>query len=189
MMRWACLRTLWSKGNWRFEIRQWQARASVEERSSELPELSIYSAMNLLRKPIQTLKKSSDQLSNRNVAICWFSQSRAYDSRGRRVVELVSILRAISFRPKLRLNEHRTTEILDVAPIDLFGGLRREAVKDWPPEILSEDLKKQAIDLDIHWVTETGSGSPAKLTSEARVIPTVSSYPFPMGLKTICSIR
>jgi hypothetical protein len=52
------------------------------------------------------------------------------------------------------------TEILDVAPIDLLHGISKKFVNAYP---LPEELKAKALDINFHWVTETGTA--AKLTS------------------------
>ena len=41
-----------------------------------------------------------------------------------------------------------------------------------PPMVLPDELKKQARDFEIHWVTETGK-KPAKLTANLSINPTV----------------
>ncbi|KAF2171013.1 hypothetical protein M409DRAFT_18985 [Zasmidium cellare ATCC 36951] len=52
------------------------------------------------------------------------------------------------------------TEILDTAPIDLLHGLTKSFMEQLP---LPDELKKQAIDVDFHWVNE--KGTPASMTS------------------------
>lgn len=48
------------------------------------------------------------------------------------------------------------TEILDVAPIDVFAGLSKEFVQMFPPELVNADMAKQALDVEFHWVSEHG---------------------------------
>jgi hypothetical protein len=60
------------------------------------------------------------------------------------------------------------TEILDVAPIDLLHGISKKFVDAYP---LSEELKAKALDINFHWVTETGAA--AKLTSNITMEATV----------------
>jgi hypothetical protein len=62
------------------------------------------------------------------------------------------------------------TEILDVAPIDLLHGISKKFVNAIP---LSEELKAKALDINFHWVTE--SGTAAKLTSNITMEATVYS--------------
>jgi hypothetical protein len=71
----------------------------------------------------------------------------------------------------------RTTEILDVAPIDLLNGAAKEFTSELPDDLLAPELKAQAIDFEYHWVTETGV-APALLTSGIKMLPTVGSSEF-----------
>jgi len=65
-----------------------------------------------------------------------------------------------------------TTEILDIAPIDLIHGMARgEFVQNFPDEIIPPNLKAQALDTKFHWINETGK--PAKLTGGMNVEVTV----------------
>ncbi|KAF2429100.1 class I glutamine amidotransferase-like protein [Tothia fuscella] len=66
-----------------------------------------------------------------------------------------------------------TTEILDVAPIDLLGAASKEFTEMWSDELLPPALKKQSIEFEYHWVTESGK-DPALLTSGIRMLPTHS---------------
>lgn len=66
------------------------------------------------------------------------------------------------------------TEILDVAPFHLMGTMSKN-LKDLPDSVYAPDLKEQALDIECHWVNETGE--PAQLTSGMRVLPTVSRFP------------
>lgn len=64
------------------------------------------------------------------------------------------------------------TEILDVAPIDLFAGLSKEFVHNFPPQMISERMSKEALDPEFYWVTEYGQDG--QLTAGATIKPTVS---------------
>lgn len=64
------------------------------------------------------------------------------------------------------------TEILDVAPIDIFAGLSKEFVQRFPPELMTDKMFKQALDVETYWVTE--HGQEGKLTAGATIKPTVS---------------
>jgi hypothetical protein len=68
-------------------------------------------------------------------------------------------------------NNNSKTEILDVAPIDVFAGLSKEFVRNFP--LISPEMTKQALDVEFHWVTEHGQDG--VLTAGAIVKPTVSS--------------
>ncbi|KAF2162450.1 hypothetical protein M409DRAFT_27074 [Zasmidium cellare ATCC 36951] len=61
------------------------------------------------------------------------------------------------------------TEILDVAPFHLMGTMSKH-LKDMPDSVYAPDLKEQALDIECHWVNE--SGEPAQLASGMRVLPT-----------------
>jgi hypothetical protein len=61
------------------------------------------------------------------------------------------------------------TEILDVGPIDMLNGMSKHFMQALP---ISDELKAKALDVDIHWVTETGA--PGKLTAGATVNATHS---------------
>ena len=63
--------------------------------------------------------------------------------------------------------------MLDVAPIDAIYSLSKQAISDFAGDLLPSHLKAQAIDLKIHWVSETGV-EPIRLTSGIRILPTVS---------------
>ena len=60
-------------------------------------------------------------------------------------------------------------EILDVAPIDLLHGISTKFINALP---LPEELKAKALDINFHWVTETGAA--AKLTSNITLEATVT---------------
>jgi hypothetical protein len=64
------------------------------------------------------------------------------------------------------------TEILDVAPLDVFAGLSKEFISNFPPELVTPEMAKQALDVEFHWVTEHGQDG--KLTAGATIKPTVS---------------
>lgn len=53
--------------------------------------------------------------------------------------------------------------------------MSREMVEKMPKEMVPDDLRQQAIDIEFHWVTE--SGSPGKLTSGVEAHATVSVLP------------
>jgi hypothetical protein len=69
----------------------------------------------------------------------------------------------------------RITEILDLAPIDLLSGMTNEFTSDFPPEIMPDEIKAHALDVELHWVNE--SGKMAKLTSGITIQPTVHNHP------------
>ncbi|KAK6441758.1 hypothetical protein LTR95_002012 [Oleoguttula sp. CCFEE 5521] len=59
------------------------------------------------------------------------------------------------------------TEILDVAPLDIFSGMSKEFTKTIPDPLMSSSIKEQAIDVAFHWVTE--HEQEAKLTAGATI--------------------
>ncbi|KAF2169405.1 hypothetical protein M409DRAFT_20624 [Zasmidium cellare ATCC 36951] len=59
-----------------------------------------------------------------------------------------------------------TTEILDIAPFHIMGGLSDRA-EDLPDSAWPRGMKDQAMDIECHWVNETGK--PAQLTSNMSV--------------------
>ena len=65
------------------------------------------------------------------------------------------------------------TEVLDIAPIDAIYALSEEAMNHFGGDMVPARLRTQAIDLKIHWVSETGK-DPIRLTSGIRMLPTVS---------------
>lgn len=69
-----------------------------------------------------------------------------------------------------------------MAPIDLFAGLSKEFVQNFPPEFVSEKMSKEALDVEFHWVTEHGQDG--HLTAGATVKATVSF----MFLDVRCSL-
>ncbi|KAH7040081.1 class I glutamine amidotransferase-like protein [Microdochium trichocladiopsis] len=48
------------------------------------------------------------------------------------------------------------TEILDVAPLDLFSGLSKRFVMDIPEAFLPQCHKDEALDIEFHWVSASG---------------------------------
>jgi hypothetical protein len=101
--------------------------------------------------------------------------------------EFVSRNTLHSWKPLLNntdQNNDSKTEILDVAPIDVFAGLSKEFVHNFP--LISPEMTKQALDVEFHWVTEHGQHG--ILTAGATVKPTVSgeicaSYNYRMLIK------
>ena len=71
-------------------------------------------------------------------------------------------------RQALILIISRETEILDVAPIDLLNGMSREFMRVLP---LPDAIKAKALDVEFHWVNETGEA--ARLTSGISMNATV----------------
>ena len=67
------------------------------------------------------------------------------------------------------------TEILDVAPIDLVNAMTSKFNKDFPDDVFSAEAKKQSIDVEFHWVNETGN--PAELSAGIKLLPTVCIRP------------
>ncbi|KAK5172365.1 uncharacterized protein LTR77_004004 [Saxophila tyrrhenica] len=64
------------------------------------------------------------------------------------------------------------TEILDVAPVDIFSALSKEFLHNYPAHMISDARKEQALECEFHWVTETGR--PGRLTAGAVVQATHS---------------
>ena len=64
------------------------------------------------------------------------------------------------------------TEILDVAPLDIFSGLSKEVIDNFLPGFVTPEMAKQALDIEFHWVTEHGQDG--VLTAGANVKATVS---------------
>ena len=66
------------------------------------------------------------------------------------------------------------TEVLDVAPIDAIYSLSKEAMAFFGAlDFIPPHIRDQAIDLKMHWVSETGK-DPIRLTGGMRILPTVS---------------
>lgn len=63
---------------------------------------------------------------------------------------------------------------MDVAPVDIFNGISKEFVEIMPPEMVTEEIRAQAIDFKFHWISEAGPGTLSPLTSGLRIEPTVS---------------
>lgn len=68
------------------------------------------------------------------------------------------------------------TEILDVAPIDIFAALSVENVQNLTESLLTAHLREQALDVEFHWVTEYGQE--AELTAGGSIKATVCPLPF-----------
>lgn len=66
----------------------------------------------------------------------------------------------------------RRTEILDVAPLDVFTGLSKEIIQNFLPGFVTDEMAKQALDIEFHWVTEHGQDG--VLTAGATIKATVS---------------
>lgn len=90
---------------------------------------------------------------------------------------LVSFLRTRRYNHALLVNKsdshNSRTEILDVAPLDIFTGMSKEIVENFLPGFVTEDMAKQALDIEFHWVTEHGQDG--VLTAGATVKATVSA--------------
>ncbi|KAF2761694.1 class I glutamine amidotransferase-like protein [Pseudovirgaria hyperparasitica] len=48
------------------------------------------------------------------------------------------------------------TELLDIGVVDLLGSIDKKNVEKFPEEIYSDEHKAQALEVEIHWVNETG---------------------------------
>ncbi|KAI0481812.1 class I glutamine amidotransferase-like protein [Xylaria cf. heliscus] len=66
------------------------------------------------------------------------------------------------------------TEFIDIAPIDMIHGLSRHFVDAIPDELGPPGFKSGAIDMQFHWVSEAGPGTPARASSDLRIVPTDS---------------
>ncbi|KAK0742421.1 class I glutamine amidotransferase-like protein [Apiosordaria backusii] len=67
------------------------------------------------------------------------------------------------------------TELLDVAPIDLFHSLTPKFLQPFPDAFIAPHLKQQAVDMEFHWVTETGKiPSTNNVSSGTTIVPTDS---------------
>lgn len=62
---------------------------------------------------------------------------------------------------------------MDIAPVDLFGSMDKSFVNAMPDEMMPSNLKDQAIDIQIHWVSEAGSVKQSHLTCGLHLTPTV----------------
>ncbi|KAJ4018275.1 hypothetical protein NW758_015027 [Fusarium oxysporum] len=66
------------------------------------------------------------------------------------------------------------TEILDVAPVDMIHSLSKKFIETFPGgDLFSSQYKAQALDIEVHWITEHGKDAPARLTSNITLLPTV----------------
>ena len=75
---------------------------------------------------------------------------------------------------RIDMYHHSVTEILDVAPTDIFNGLSKHFVDNFPGQMLTKEMRDQALDVEFFWVNE--SGKPAMLTAGATIQPTVSCF-------------
>jgi hypothetical protein len=62
-----------------------------------------------------------------------------------------------------------------LAPIDLLNGMSKQFIGGIPNELLSNEIKAKALDIEFHWVNETGNT--ALLTAGLNVKPTVLELP------------
>lgn len=60
-----------------------------------------------------------------------------------------------------------------MAPLDVFSGMSKEIVENFLPGFIPDDMAKQALDIEFHWVTEHGQDG--VLTAGATMKATVSS--------------
>lgn len=68
-----------------------------------------------------------------------------------------------------------TTEVLDVAPIDVIHGIYTKFIEDWPEQVLPSALKKESLDMQFIWVSEHGAANgPMRLTSNMNIVATAS---------------
>lgn len=68
----------------------------------------------------------------------------------------------------------RITEILDVAPVDMIHSLSKNFIETFPGgDLFPSYYTAQALDIEIHWITEHGKDTPARLTSNITLLPTV----------------
>ncbi|KAK5743303.1 hypothetical protein LTR17_002781 [Elasticomyces elasticus] len=69
------------------------------------------------------------------------------------------------------------TEILDVAPIDIFSSISNEFIHQFPPHLITDRMRKEALEVDFHWVTENGqdgrmtAGGTIKATHDFKTCP------------------
>jgi hypothetical protein len=66
------------------------------------------------------------------------------------------------------------TELIDVMPMDLLHGMNKKFLGDFA-EVFGKEAVDQALDIEFHWVNETGKT--AKLTTNITMKATVSSSP------------
>lgn len=67
---------------------------------------------------------------------------------------------------------HSTTEILDIAAVDIFSSLSKEFVQSFPEHIMPKGFRDEGLDVEFHWVTEHGQDG--KLTAGGVVKASVS---------------
>lgn len=67
---------------------------------------------------------------------------------------------------------------MDLAPIDLLNGMTKKFVADFPTEAVAQEIKDQALDIEFHWVNETGNTASltSGITIKATVIPRPVSH-------------
>lgn len=75
--------------------------------------------------------------------------------------------------PKANRRGASTTEILDVAPVDMIYSLSKNFIDTFPGDLFSPHYRAQAPDIEVHWVTEAGKAAPSRLTSNITLLPTV----------------
>lgn len=73
------------------------------------------------------------------------------------------------------LTSNRTTELLDVAPVDYFHALDKKFLRSFPDSLFSPDEKAAGLDFEFHWVAEKNK-APCKLTSGGQLVPTVRNH-------------
>jgi len=54
----------------------------------------------------------------------------------------------------------------------MFSGLSKEFLHNFPEGLLTDKMRKEALDVEFYWVNETGE--PARLSAGAIIKPTVS---------------
>lgn len=106
-----------------------------------------------------------------NVEALRSNQPSSEDSRGDNSHEFVSHLERFYLVHGNILNSR--TEVLDLAPIDLLNGMDKTGIKGFPSELVSDEIKAHGLDMEFHWVNE--SGKTASLTSGLNIQPTVPS--------------
>jgi len=89
------------------------------------------------------------------------------------VILVNALVSSLSLLQPTTNTKHRETEILDIAPIDTFNAISTKFVNNFPEGVLPEHLRAQALDVEFHWVNETGK--PAALTAGAHVNITVGA--------------
>ncbi|KAK2592699.1 hypothetical protein QQS21_009600 [Conoideocrella luteorostrata] len=66
------------------------------------------------------------------------------------------------------------TELLDVAPIDLFHGMSKAFTDQLIDEFITPAMRSQALDMECIWVSEVGPTDQNRLTSGLNITPTHS---------------